>query len=59
VIKVNFEIYEWQRATASGAEQTRHCQWRLCIKQCKHATDSDTFALAHHDHDPLPLDQHY
>jgi hypothetical protein len=59
VIKVNFEIYEWQRVTDSGAEQTRHCQWRLCIKQCKRVTDSDIFALAHSDHNPLSLDQHY
>jgi hypothetical protein len=29
-IKVNFKIYEWQRVTGSGVEQTRHCQWRLC-----------------------------
>jgi hypothetical protein len=37
----------------------RHCQWRLYIKQYKRATDSDVFALAHPDHDPLPLDQYY
>jgi hypothetical protein len=58
VIKIKFKIYELQRATSSGAEQTRHYQWRLYVKQCKHATDSDAFALAHPDHDPLPLDQH-
>jgi hypothetical protein len=52
VIKTNFEIYEWQRATDSGAEQTRHYQWRFCIKQCKRATSSGAFALAHPD-------QHY
>jgi hypothetical protein len=37
----------------------RHWQWHLCIKQCKRATDSGTFALAHPDHNSLPLDQHY
>jgi hypothetical protein len=59
VIKAKFEIYEWQRVINGGAEQTRHCQWRLCIKQCKYATDNDAFALTHPYHDPLPLDQHY
>jgi hypothetical protein len=46
VIKVNFEIYEWQRATGSDVEQTRHCQWHLCVKQCKHATDNGVFVNA-------------
>jgi hypothetical protein len=43
VIKVKFEIYEWQRATSSDAEQTRHCLWRLCVKQCKYAIVSGVF----------------
>jgi hypothetical protein len=58
VIK-KIEIYEWQRATDSGVEQTRHCQWRLCVKQCKRATGSDTLALGHLFTISLPLDQHY
>jgi hypothetical protein len=33
--------------------------WCLYIKQYKHVTGSDAFALAHPDHDPLPFDQHY
>jgi hypothetical protein len=32
---VKFQIYEWQRATVSGAfhyfYKTRHCQWRVCF----------------------------
>jgi hypothetical protein len=35
VIKAKFKIYECQRATGSGAEQTSHCQWHLCVKQYK------------------------
>jgi hypothetical protein len=40
VIKVKFKIYEWQHATTSGVEQTRHCQWCL-LSKC--VTDSDVF----------------
>jgi superfamily II DNA/RNA helicase len=29
---VKFQIYEWQRATVSGADETRHCQWRVSKK---------------------------
>jgi hypothetical protein len=46
MIKIKFKIYEWKRATDSDVKQTRHCQWRFCIKQCKYITDSDTFTLA-------------
>jgi hypothetical protein len=38
VIKINFKIYEWQRATSSGVEQTCHCQCRFYVKRCKRAT---------------------
>jgi hypothetical protein len=37
---VKFQIYEWQRATASDAFEPRHSQWRWV----KHATVSDVFA---------------
>jgi hypothetical protein len=52
VIKSNFEIYEWQRATGSDVEQIRYCQWRLCVKQCKRATDSGVFGDSS-DVDPM------
>jgi hypothetical protein len=28
---VKFQIYEWQRATTSGADETRHWQWRFSL----------------------------
>jgi hypothetical protein len=28
---VKFQIYEWQRATVSGADETRHWQW--CVSK--------------------------
>jgi hypothetical protein len=31
VRNVKFQIYEWQRATVSGADETRHCQWRVSL----------------------------
>jgi hypothetical protein len=39
MIKAKFKIYEWQRATSSGAFASRHCQWHLC----KRATASGVF----------------
>jgi hypothetical protein len=55
---VKFQIYEWQRAIASGVDETHHCQWRVSSKprevrwkgaarfvyiRSKRATASDAF----------------
>jgi hypothetical protein len=29
---VKFQIYEWQRVIVSGADETRHWQWRVSKK---------------------------
>jgi hypothetical protein len=59
MIKIKFKIYKWQYVIGSGVEQVSHCQWCLCVKQCKHITDSGMFALAHLIMISLPLDQHH
>jgi hypothetical protein len=35
---VKFQIYEWQRATGSGADETRHWQWCVSLFFMKRVT---------------------